>query len=123
MKAIKVIDKKPELVDVPAPKGDGVRVRVVSSSICGSDLHMVRHGVHPAWREAMKNFFEGRPFGLHHGMFQPGAEDAQGHSHAGHADEPIFQDSRPELHRPSRNLMQIPRLTKPDMAFHFFQQI
>ena len=44
MKAIKVIDKTPELVDVPAPKGDGVRVRVVSSSICGSDLHMMATG-------------------------------------------------------------------------------
>ena len=44
MKAIKVIDKTPVLVDVPDPKGDGVRVRVVSSSICGSDLHMMATG-------------------------------------------------------------------------------
>ena len=44
MKAIKVIDKKPVLVDVPAPKGGGVRVKVVSSSICGSDLHMMETG-------------------------------------------------------------------------------
>ncbi len=44
MKAIKVIDKTPVLVDVPDPKGDGVRVRVVSSSICGSDLHMMETG-------------------------------------------------------------------------------
>jgi threonine dehydrogenase-like Zn-dependent dehydrogenase len=41
MKAIKVIDKKPVLVDVPEPKGDGVKVKVVSSSICGSDIHMM----------------------------------------------------------------------------------
>lgn len=41
MKAIKVIDRKPELVDVPEPRGDDVRVKVVSSSICGSDLHMM----------------------------------------------------------------------------------
>ena len=44
MKAIKVIDKQPVLVDAPIPKGDGVRVKVVSSSICGSDLHMMAMG-------------------------------------------------------------------------------
>ena len=44
MKAIKVIDKKPVLVDVPSPKGDGARVKVVSASICGSDLHMMASG-------------------------------------------------------------------------------
>ena len=64
---------------VPVPGRGQARVKTLACGICGSDLHMVRHGVHPAWREAMKSFFEGRPFGLHHGMFQPGAEDAQGH--------------------------------------------
>lgn len=44
MKAIKAIDKKPVLVDVPEPKGGGVRVKVVSSSICGSDIHMLAQG-------------------------------------------------------------------------------
>jgi threonine dehydrogenase-like Zn-dependent dehydrogenase len=44
MKAIKIIDKQPVLVDAPIPKGDGVRVKVVSSSICGSDLHMMAMG-------------------------------------------------------------------------------
>ncbi|MDX2167883.1 MAG: alcohol dehydrogenase catalytic domain-containing protein [Deltaproteobacteria bacterium] len=33
-----------EVVDVPAPSGDGVRVRMKSASICGSDLHMIEHG-------------------------------------------------------------------------------
>lgn len=41
MKAIKVIDKKPVLVDTPEPRGEGVKIKVVSSSICGSDLHMM----------------------------------------------------------------------------------
>ena len=41
MKAIKVIDKKPVLVDVTEPKDEGVKVKVVSSSICGSDIHMM----------------------------------------------------------------------------------
>ncbi|EEB80426.1 Alcohol dehydrogenase GroES-like domain family [marine gamma proteobacterium HTCC2148] len=44
MKAIKAVDKKPELVNVPEPGGDGVRVKVVSSSICGSDLLMMASG-------------------------------------------------------------------------------
>jgi threonine dehydrogenase-like Zn-dependent dehydrogenase len=41
MKAIKVIDKQPVMVDVPEAMGDGVKVKVVSSSICGSDIHMM----------------------------------------------------------------------------------
>ena len=45
MKAIKVINKKPTLVDAPTPTSDGVRVKVVSSSICGSDLHMMDSGL------------------------------------------------------------------------------
>jgi threonine dehydrogenase-like Zn-dependent dehydrogenase len=45
MKAIKVIDKKPVLVDLPSPEGDGVKVKVVSSSICGSDIHMMAMGI------------------------------------------------------------------------------
>ncbi len=44
MKAIKVIDQKPVLADAPTPVGDGVRVRVVSSSICGSDLSLMAMG-------------------------------------------------------------------------------
>lgn len=44
MKAVKVIDKNPVLLDVPPPQGDGVRVKVVSASICGSDLHMMASG-------------------------------------------------------------------------------
>ena len=44
MKAIKVIDKTPVLVDVPPPRGDGVKVKIVSSSICGSDIHMINLG-------------------------------------------------------------------------------
>lgn len=34
---------KPEVVQIPRPKGDGVRVKVVSSGICGSDLHMLSY--------------------------------------------------------------------------------
>ena len=45
MKAIKVIDKKPIMVDVPEPKGESVKVKVVSSSICGSDIHMMEQGM------------------------------------------------------------------------------
>jgi len=30
-----------EVVDVPAPRGDGVRVQIRSAGICGSDLHLL----------------------------------------------------------------------------------
>lgn len=44
MRAIRVEGGSPKLVDVPMPSGDGVMVRVRTSSICGSDLHMMRLG-------------------------------------------------------------------------------
>lgn len=44
MKAIKAIDKKAVLVDLPEPAGEGVKLKIVSSSICGSDLHMLERG-------------------------------------------------------------------------------
>lgn len=44
MKAIKVIDGAPLLVDAPLPVTEGVDVTVISSSICGSDLHLMSTG-------------------------------------------------------------------------------
>jgi L-iditol 2-dehydrogenase len=46
MKAVRCCSKerKIELVDIKAPVGDGVRVKVRSAGICGSDLHMVAAG-------------------------------------------------------------------------------
>ncbi len=35
-----------EVVEVPAPTGDGIRVRIRSAGICGSDLHLVRSPFH-----------------------------------------------------------------------------
>ena len=44
MRAVRAHGKSVEVVDLPAPAGDGVRVRVASAGICGSDLHMVAGG-------------------------------------------------------------------------------
>jgi len=44
VKGIKAVDGAPELVDVPEPVGDGVKVKVACASICGSDLHMLERG-------------------------------------------------------------------------------
>ena len=43
MKAIRAVGGRPVLIDVAEPSGAGVRVKVVSSSICGSDLHMLEN--------------------------------------------------------------------------------
>ncbi len=45
MKAIRIVDGKPGLVNAPAPAGEGVLVDIVASSICGSDLHMLDLGL------------------------------------------------------------------------------
>ena len=44
MKAVKYVSGKVEVLDVPAPQGAGVRVRVSSCGICGSDLAMLAAG-------------------------------------------------------------------------------
>ncbi len=41
MRAVRVEHGAVRVVDVPAPSGPGVRVRVASAGICGSDLHLV----------------------------------------------------------------------------------
>jgi L-iditol 2-dehydrogenase len=44
MRAVRCREKSVEVVDVPAPTGSGVRVRIRSAGICGSDLHMIDAG-------------------------------------------------------------------------------
>ena len=44
MKAVRCCDKHIQVVDIPAPEGEGVIVNVRSAGICGSDLHMVNAG-------------------------------------------------------------------------------
>jgi threonine dehydrogenase-like Zn-dependent dehydrogenase len=44
MRAVRASGKQVEVVERPAPSGDGVRVRVRAAGICGSDLHMVAGG-------------------------------------------------------------------------------
>jgi len=41
MRAVRCVNEMPTVVDVPAPSGDGVRVKVASAGICGSDLHLL----------------------------------------------------------------------------------
>lgn len=40
MRAVRCSDGVAALVEVPAPQGEGIRVRVASAGICGSDLHL-----------------------------------------------------------------------------------
>jgi threonine dehydrogenase-like Zn-dependent dehydrogenase len=44
MRAVRCREGRVELVEVPAPQGDGVRVRIRSAGICGSDLHLIGGG-------------------------------------------------------------------------------
>ena len=45
MKAIRIVDGKPAFSDYATPEGNGVLVRVVASSICGTDLHLLPTGM------------------------------------------------------------------------------
>ena len=45
MRAVRIIDGAPVLEQLDGPTGEGVTVRVVSSSICGSDLHLIDGGL------------------------------------------------------------------------------
>lgn len=44
MRAVKYLDGAVQVVDVPKPNGPGVRVRIRSAGICGSDLAMLDSG-------------------------------------------------------------------------------
>ena len=44
MRAVRCSEGSVQVVDVPEPEGDGVRVRIRSAGICGSDLHLVGGG-------------------------------------------------------------------------------
>jgi 2-desacetyl-2-hydroxyethyl bacteriochlorophyllide A dehydrogenase len=44
MQAIRAVDGQVRVVDVPRPEGEGVRVRIRSAGICGSDLHLLDSG-------------------------------------------------------------------------------
>jgi threonine dehydrogenase-like Zn-dependent dehydrogenase len=41
MRAVRAVDGEPMVMDGPAPDGEGVRVKVASAGICGSDLHLL----------------------------------------------------------------------------------
>ena len=45
MRAVRIVDGTPNLETLAGPEGDGVCVKVVSSSICGSDLHLLDGGI------------------------------------------------------------------------------
>lgn len=45
MKVLRAREGSVQIEEAPAPTGDGVLVKVVSSSICGSDLHLLRLGI------------------------------------------------------------------------------
>lgn len=48
MRAVRVRDGRPRVLEVERPRGDGVRVRVGAAGICGSDLHLLALGAAPA---------------------------------------------------------------------------
>lgn len=41
MRAVRSAEGVASIVDIPLPEGDGVRIRVASVGICGSDLHLL----------------------------------------------------------------------------------
>jgi threonine dehydrogenase-like Zn-dependent dehydrogenase len=45
MRAVRCVQDDVEVVDVPRPAGDGVRVRMRAAGICGSDLHLISSGM------------------------------------------------------------------------------
>lgn len=47
MRAVRCLDGRVNVVDVPRPVGEGVRVRIRSAGICGSDLHLIESSFAP----------------------------------------------------------------------------
>ena len=45
MRAVRCVDGRPTAVDVAPPEGEGVRIKMASAGVCGSDLHMLELGM------------------------------------------------------------------------------
>ncbi|WP_419917949.1 zinc-dependent alcohol dehydrogenase [Candidatus Poriferisocius sp.] len=45
MRAVRCVDGRPTVVEVDIPRGEGVRIKVASAGVCGSDLHMIELGM------------------------------------------------------------------------------
>ncbi|MCY4273415.1 MAG: alcohol dehydrogenase catalytic domain-containing protein [bacterium] len=45
MRAVRCVDGRPTTVQVAPPRGDGVRIKMASAGVCGSDLHMIELGM------------------------------------------------------------------------------
>ena len=61
MKAVRCHEGQVNVVEVPRPTGEGVRVRIRSAGICGSDLHVVNSPFAPA--HTLGHEIAGRPPG------------------------------------------------------------
>jgi threonine dehydrogenase-like Zn-dependent dehydrogenase len=55
MRAVRSQAGQIKVVDVPSPDGEGVRVRVASAGICGSDLHLLK-GLESVPLDSMEGF-------------------------------------------------------------------
>ncbi len=45
MRAVRCVHGRPTTVEVPPPQGEGVRIKMASAGVCGSDLHMLELGM------------------------------------------------------------------------------
>ena len=45
MRAVRCVDGAVTVAEVPVPSGEGVRVKMASAGVCGSDLHMLELGM------------------------------------------------------------------------------
>lgn len=45
MRAVRCVDGQPATVEIAPPEGEGVRVKMASAGVCGSDLHMLELGM------------------------------------------------------------------------------
>ena len=67
MRAVRCSEKQVQIVDLPPPMGDGVRVRIASAGICGSDLHLLQSDFplpHTLGHELAGELPDGRPVAI-----------------------------------------------------------
>lgn len=49
MRAVRCVEGRPTVAEVPVPEGEGVRIKTASAGVCGSDLHMMELGMLDAY--------------------------------------------------------------------------
>ena len=115
MRAVRIGDHGPEVMDVDEPTGEGVTMEVVASSICGTDISFAAMGMSGfTYGHEFAGLVDGVPFAVEPTLFCGSCAECQdGHTQrcvGDHANLGIFVDGglADRVRVPEQNLVALP---------------